>query len=122
MTSPSNGYMSSDIEKINLQNGQATTISQALPSNELYWDIALAWSPDSQNLTLLGTDQPANRSTQASSILSTCDSQNQLQQYQMNSAGTVFWQDSMHFLLAIMNSAGIVQYVVEPQQAWSYLE
>jgi hypothetical protein len=121
MTSPSNGYTSSKVEKINLSKGQVTTISPSLPSNELYWDIALAWSPDSQNTTLLGTDQPADRSTQASSILSTWNSQNQLQQYQMNNSGGVFWQDNTHFLLAIgttydaaTSNSGtkVVQYVI----------
>lgn len=114
MTSPSNGYMSSKVEKINLSNGQATIISQSLTPNELYWDIALTWSPDSLNMTLLGTDQPADRSTDGSSILSTCNSQNKLQRYQTNEGGGVFWQDNMHFLLATTSGNGIkvVQYVV----------
>lgn len=120
MTSPSNGYMSSKVEKINLSNGQATTISQSLTPNELYWDITLTWSPDSLNMTLLGIDQPADRSTDGSSILSTCNSQNQLQQYQMNTPGEIFWQDNVHFLLVIVTSDGsnytngvkLVQYVV----------
>ncbi|GHO75851.1 hypothetical protein KSD_36220 [Ktedonobacter sp. SOSP1-85] len=111
-----NSPKTSIIQRVNLANSTATTISQDLPANALIMDTRIQWAPDGQHCSLFMMQRSVQPAGDASvnKALYTVDGLNQKQPYTLatpnNSGNLIYWQDGTHFL--VYDGANINQYQV----------